>query len=110
MTGDARVQARKEQLLAEAGALLNAIAELVSGRSDPFTDADVLASAVQIGLLDAPHLRGNSAGCGKVVTRIVNGACVAVEPATGRPLAEVERIAHVLAPGREVRDRALCAS
>src|ERR1019366_7043522 len=78
MTGHSRVQARKDQLLAEAGELLNAIADLIPDSCSPFTDAHVLATAVEIGLLDAPHLRGNSAGCGKVVTRIVNGACVAV--------------------------------
>ena len=105
MTGDSRVQARKEKLLAEAGELLNAIADLIPDSSSPFSDADALATAVEIGLLDAPHLRGNSAGCGKVVTRIVNGACVAVEPATGRPLAEEERIARVLA-----QRGALCVS
>src|ERR1019366_6218616 len=97
MTGDARVQARKEQLLAEASLLLDAIASLAPVSSDPFTDADVLATAVEIGLLDAPHLRGNTAACGKIVTRIVNGASVAVEPATGRPLREEERIEAVMA-------------
>ena len=105
MTGDARVQARKEQLLAEASVLLDAIAGLIPASNDPFTDGDVLATAVEIGLLDAPHLRGNAAGCGKVVTRIVQGACVAIDPANGKPLTEEERIAAVLA-----RQDALCLS
>jgi hypothetical protein len=98
MTADPRVQARKEQLLAEAGVLLDAIAGLASSRrGNPFTNADVLTTAVELGLLDAPHLRGNPTGCGKVVTRIVNGACVAVDPATGRALTEDERVAGALA-------------
>lgn len=97
MTGDARVQARKEQLLVEARLLLDAIAGLVPTSSDPFIDADVLATAVEIGFLDAPHLRGNTAGCGNVVTRIVNGACVAVDPVTGKPLPEEERLAGIMA-------------
>jgi len=105
MTTDPRVQARKEQLLAEANLLLDAIAGLAPTSCDPFKDADVLATAVEVGLLDAPHLRGNAAGCGKIVTRTMNGACVAVDPTTGRPLAEEERIAAILAQ----RD-ALCRS
>jgi hypothetical protein len=105
MTADPRVQARKQQLLTEANLLLDAIASLNLASVDPFTDADVLATAVELGLLDAPHLRGNAAGCGKVVTRIVNGACVAVDPGANKPIAEEDRIAAILA-----RRSALCMS
>ncbi|HEY7152454.1 MAG TPA: hypothetical protein VH575_00705 [Gemmataceae bacterium] len=102
MTSDVRVQRRKDQLLDEAAVLLDAIAQLGSD-SDPYTDADVLARAVEIGLLDAPHLRGNAAACGKIVTRMVGGACLAVEPDSGEPIAETERVARVL--GRTNRDK-----
>ncbi|HMF15877.1 MAG TPA: hypothetical protein VKE98_01665 [Gemmataceae bacterium] len=95
MTGDARVQHRKTELLADAAVLLHAIARLGPDVDDPFTDADTLAKAVEIGLLDAPHLRGNRAACGKMVTRMVNGACVAVDPAT-KPIHESERVAQIL--------------
>jgi hypothetical protein len=95
MTGDARVQQRKAQLLEEATLLLDAIAQLGSD-GDPYTDADVLARAVEIGLLDAPHLRGNTAACGKIVTRMVGGACLAVEPGSGEPIAETERVGRAL--------------
>src|SRR5439155_10039773 len=67
MTRDARVQRRKAELLREAGVLLGAIAELAAPGRDPYTDADTLARAVELGLLDAPHLRGNAAACGQVV-------------------------------------------
>src|SRR5262249_4188364 len=50
MTADARVQQRKDQLLADASVLLDAIASLGSG-CDPYTDANVLARAVEIGLM-----------------------------------------------------------
>jgi hypothetical protein len=96
MTADVRVQQRKAQLLADAAVLLDAIAALGS-TDDPYTDADVLARAVEIGLLDAPHLRGNAAGCGKIVTRMIGGACLAVDPAGGQPLAETERVARAVA-------------
>src|SRR5262249_32970207 len=86
----------------EATLLLDAIAQLGSD-GDPYTDADVLARAVEIGLLDAPHLRGNAAACGKIVTRMVGGASLAVEPGSGEPIPEKERIAR--APGRTNRDK-----
>jgi hypothetical protein len=98
MTGDARVQERKEELLAEAAVLLDAIAQLAAlDCADPFTDADTLARAVAIGLLDAPHLRGNRAARGAVVTRMIGGACRAVDPATGKPIPEMQRVTQALA-------------
>src|SRR5262249_9982239 len=103
MTADARVQRRKAELLADAGVLLEAIAGLAPAGRDPFTDADTLARAVEIGLLDAPHLRGNAAACGKIVTRMVNGACVAVDGPTAHPIPEAERVARALGGPTEGR-------
>jgi hypothetical protein len=97
MTLDPTVQHRKATLLGEARVLLEAIAGLGTGDDDPFTSPDVLARAVEIGLLDAPHLRGNAAGRGAIVTRIIGGACLAVESATGEPISETERVARALA-------------
>lgn len=100
MTADPCVQRRKTQLLEDASILLDAIAELGSRASDPFTDPDTLARAVEVGLLDAPHLRGNAAGCGKIVTQMVGGACVAVDPASGKPILEPDRVARIVARSR----------
>jgi hypothetical protein len=97
MTCDPRVQRRKDELLADAAVLLDAIAQLAPPGRDPFTDPTTLALAVDIGLLDAPHLRGNRAACGRVVTRMIRGACLAVDPATGKELPEPERVAQALA-------------
>jgi hypothetical protein len=97
MTADPRVQRRRSVLLEEAAVLLHAIAELAPPGVDPFTDAGTLASAVEIGLMDAPHLRGNATACGKIVTRMVNGACVAIAPDTGKPIPEAERVETILA-------------
>ena len=68
---------------------------------DPLTVPATLARAVTTGVLDAPHLRSNPFGRGQVVTRIDRrGACVAVDPATGRELSEQERIAALsIGPG-----------
>jgi hypothetical protein len=97
MTADARVQRRKDDLLADAAVLLEGIARLTAPSRIPWTDADTLARAAEIGLLDAPHLRGNAAGCGKIVTRMIGGACLAVDPASGEPIPEAERVNRILA-------------
>jgi hypothetical protein len=99
MTRDRGVQRRKAELLSDADVLLSAIAQLGSSDGDPYTDPDTLAGAVEIGLLDAPHLRGNAAACGKIVTRMIGGACLAIDRNTGQPLAEKERVARALDRG-----------
>jgi hypothetical protein len=99
MTADPKVQRRKEALLADAEVLLHAVAELGPSDGDPYTDPNTLARAVEIGLLDAPHLRGNAAACGKTVTRMIEGACLAIDRSTGKPLPEKERVARALDRG-----------
>ncbi len=104
MAADPAVQRRKEELVREAWVTLEAIRKLGGpGVTDPFTDPAVLARAVTSGLLDAPHLRNNPFARGQIATRIDSrGACVAVEPGTGRAISEEERIAGLgLLPGRE---------
>ncbi|MDH7489758.1 MAG: cobalamin-dependent protein [Anaerolineae bacterium] len=96
MTQDAEVQRRKDELVREAMVIVDAIRQLGSGVADPLTDVEVLAWAVEIGLLDAPQLKGNPHACGKVRTRPVNGAIVVVDE-EGRPLTESERVAKIFA-------------
>lgn len=96
MTQDAEVQRRKDELVREAMVIVDAIRQLGSGVADPLTDVEVLARAVEIGLLDAPQLKGNPHACGKVRTRPVNGAIVAVDE-EGKPLTESERVAKIFA-------------
>ncbi len=95
MTQDDRVQSRVAELTREAATTLEAIRELASeGVADPFADAATLTKAVQTGILDAPQLKNNPFGRGKIVTRIdPRGACIAVDPTTGSPLKEHDRIA-----------------
>ncbi|MGI6357699.1 MAG: cobalamin-dependent protein [Bacillota bacterium] len=90
---DPTVQQRKEQLLEEASVLLEAIKNLGQGMAaDPLASPEVLAQAIRIGLLDAPHLKGNPVAKGQLVTSLVNGACVAVHPRTLKPITEAERL------------------
>jgi len=97
MTADPAVQQRKEELMREARVTLEAIRALAGPEvANPLTDPTTLARAVTAGVLDAPHLRNNLFARGQIVTRIdPRGACVAVDPATGRALPEEERIASL---------------
>ncbi len=93
---DPRVRARREELVAETRVLLDAIASMAPpGIADPWTDATTLTRAVRYGLLDAPQLDNNPFGRGEVMTRIIDGACVAVDPATDEPLSERARISRI---------------
>jgi hypothetical protein len=94
---DRAVQARKQELIAEAQVTLEAIRRLAGpGIADPLTDPATLAAAVTSGILDAPHLRNNPYARGQIVTRIdERGACVAVDPANGHWLSEEKRIASL---------------
>jgi methylmalonyl-CoA mutase cobalamin-binding subunit len=97
MSCDPEIDRRREELAAEATVTLRAIAEMSApGAEDPLTDPIALTRAVTTGLLDAPHLRNNPFARGQIVTRIdTRGACVVVDPDTGRPLSEEERIASL---------------
>ena len=97
MTADPVVQQRKEELMREAQVTLEAIRALGGPDvADPLTDPATLARAVTAGVLDAPHLRNNPFAQGRIVTRIDSrGACVAVDPVTGRALSEEERISRL---------------
>ena len=97
MTADPCVQERKEQLVCEARLLLEGIHTLAGpGVEDPLTDPATLARAVYNGLLDAPQLANNPYARGRIANRIdARGACVAVDPASGRILSERERLAQL---------------
>ncbi|MEA3341616.1 MAG: methionine synthase, partial [Chloroflexota bacterium] len=97
MATDPAIQQRKEDLLREAQVTLQAIRALAKpDAADPFTDPVVLARAVATGVLDAPHLRNNPFARGQIVSRIDRrGACVAVEPNTGRMFSENERLSRL---------------
>jgi len=94
MTADPAVQQRKDELVRETRVTLAAISTLAGpGVRDPFTDPTTLARAVTTGVLDAPHLRNNPFARGQIVSRMDGrGACVAVDPTTGRTLSEEERL------------------
>lgn len=98
MASDPKVAARKDELVAEARVILDAIREIARpGCNDPWTNPVTLGRAVRIGLLDAPHLAGNPVARGKVVTRMVDGACRAWDPGSDTVLDEKDRVRRLLA-------------
>ncbi|MBN1458205.1 MAG: cobalamin B12-binding domain-containing protein [Armatimonadetes bacterium] len=91
-TFDEAVEARKERLVAEAEVLLAALSSLGKGEEDPLISPRVLAEAIKLGMLDAPHLKGNPYAAGLLQTRPINGAIEAIDPKTKRVLSETERL------------------
>ncbi|WP_286680322.1 cobalamin B12-binding domain-containing protein [Tepidanaerobacter sp. EBM-49] len=96
ITKDPVIQERKNELIAEARVTLEAIKSLSPNVKDPLSDPSTLAKAVEIGILDAPHLRGNPAAKGQLVTQMINGALYAYDPVEKRVLTEKERIDRIL--------------
>jgi methylmalonyl-CoA mutase cobalamin-binding subunit len=94
---DEHVQRRKHHLIQEAKLLLEAVRRYGSAVcTDPWSDPYVLASAIKVGLFDAPHFRGNRHLCGTITTRLVDGAWHAIDPATGDPIGEEQRTERIL--------------
>lgn len=95
MRADPLVQERQEQLVEESKITMQSIRELGGpGVKEPLIDPTTLSLAVDKGILDAPQLRNNPFARGKIKTRIIKGACIAID-ASGRQLSEKERIANL---------------
>lgn len=99
MRKDPVIQARREQLVTESKITIQAILELGGpGDFDPLIDPETLARSVESGILDAPQLRNNPFARGKIKSRIINGACQAID-ASGAALMEEKRIETLLKDG-----------
>lgn len=96
MTKDERVQARKVKLIEEAKIIIEAIKSLQKNDIDPLIDCEVLAEAVRIGILDAPHLQGSDIARGQLKTRMVSGAMYAYDEENGNIIEEKERVNKLL--------------
>ncbi len=97
---DPRVQARKDQLKADALLIMEAVRKMgAGGKGDPLVSPENLAAAIRSGILDAPHLKGNPCAAGLLETRVVDGAVYAVDSHTKRILTETERLCALLPTG-----------
>lgn len=92
---DPVVESRKKFLVAEAKDLLEGIRRIGIDTTDPWKDPRVLTKAIQRGVLDAPHFRGNPHLCGKIVTACVDGGWDAIDTDTRKPLTERERLVRL---------------
>ncbi|HHU90272.1 MAG TPA: cobalamin B12-binding domain-containing protein [Clostridiaceae bacterium] len=91
---------RKDELLREASVILDAIVNLskMMGKQDidPFTDPEVLAEAIKVGILDAPHLKGNPCAAGRLETRCIEGGIDAWCKKEERRIFEKERLSRFM--------------
>ncbi len=94
-TSDPAVLRRKEVLKFEADTLLRAIRILGADCPDPWSDPVALTRAIQRGVLDTPHFRGNPHVCGNIQTACINGGWDAVNPETRKPWTESERLSKL---------------
>ncbi len=96
MLADPLIYTQVEHLVSEAEVTLQAIRDLAGNDgSDAWTDPEILARSVKLGILDAPQLRNNPFATGKIRTRMHNGSCVATDP-EGLPLGEEKRLENQL--------------
>lgn len=99
MAKDPLVDERKRQLIQEAKLIIEIIKLLGGNKEEALTDPEILAKAVKMGILDAPHLKGNPEAAGILETRVISGAVYAVHPETKEPLSERERILLLIEEG-----------
>jgi methylmalonyl-CoA mutase cobalamin-binding subunit len=87
---DPAVEERTAWLIAEAELLLEALDARHPGALQG--EPHALGAIVRSGVFDAPHLAGNPAARGRIVT-VVDGGCDAVDPSSGETLGEATRLA-----------------
>ncbi len=96
LTDNKTVTDRKNELKSEARVLLDAIhISGVKESDDPLSDPGVISQAIKKGILDTPHFQGNPHLCGKIITRLINGAWYAIDPSSGEKLSEQHRISQI---------------
>ena len=90
---DPNVIMRRDELIKEAGYLLEFIKNEYSGISeDPLADAAVISDCIKRGILDAPHIVKHGDFKGNLQTRIKDGKCLAWDSKTGCVMDEQTRL------------------
>lgn len=96
LTKDTTVLNRKNQLIHEAKLIIQAIENLSPDIKEPLIDAQTLVKAVELGILDAPHLVGSNIAKGQLKTRMVSGGLYAYDEKQGKIITEEERLNQIL--------------
>ncbi len=90
---DRKVVMRKNELVKEAQLLIATLQSLSDESSkDRLIDPDTYVRAVKEGILDTPHLRNNPIAKGLLKTKMIDGACLAIDPDSGNPIDEATRL------------------
>ncbi len=90
------VIARRDEIVSEVKILLKAIRNLrKDSETNPLASPEILAESVRLGIMDAPHLKNNPFARGEIRTRIINGACEAVDE-NNQKIPEQERLKDFL--------------
>lgn len=89
---DRRIIERKNYLIREAKTWLEYIHGRYAYSSDPLIDSNILADIVKRGYLDAVHIVKGGKFKGNLHTKIIGGACEAIDENTGEILSESERL------------------
>jgi hypothetical protein len=92
---DKWVRDEKDRIKDEAMMIIKAIKDLKDGKDEDLLDPEVLYKSVQIGILDAPALKGFSVAKGQVKTQIIDGLCRCVDD-YGNIISEKNRLKHIL--------------
>lgn len=97
LTIDSSVLRRKNELKDEARVILEALKSPKLGKSkDAWSDPEIIAKAVRVGILDAPHFKGNPHLCGNILTRVIDGAWYPIDFFSGEPVDEKARLSGIL--------------
>lgn len=98
MKHDPRIQTRKLYLVEQAKFSLKLLQEIGYthdlDETQSFINPENLARAVSLGILDAPHLRGNPYAPGRINAKIIDGANEPVD-LNGKPIDETVRLADL---------------
>ncbi len=93
---DEKVRQRKEQLILDAGLIIEKIKMLDSEKEfeDPLVSPAIISRAIKKGILDAPHLYGVKAANGTIRTMFIDGMITVIDE-NGRPISERERLDRI---------------
>ncbi len=71
-------------------AVVHSLSDEIS--EDPLVEPKTYVEAVRNGVLDASHLRNNPIAKGQLRTKMVHGACLAIDPESNSPIDEMTRL------------------
>lgn len=92
---DEWIRNEKDRIKDEAMLIIESIKHLKDGKDEDILDPETLYRSVEVGILDAPALKGFSVAKGKVKTQIIDGLCRCVDD-EGKIVPEKERLKSIL--------------